>query len=112
MRKFISAVILVPVAVVLTVFAVANRELVTLSFDPFNSADPALSLRLPLFVLLIAAAVLGVVAGGLATWFRQRHWRKSARRSEAELRQMRRTVAAQPPGDGLSSGAAARRLRL
>lgn len=89
MRKFISALILIPFAVVLTVFAVANRQLVTLSFDPFNSAEPALSVRMPLFVLMIVVAVLGVVAGGLATWFRQRHWRKSARHSAAELAKLR-----------------------
>jgi uncharacterized integral membrane protein len=89
MRKFLSAVILIPFAIVLTVFAVANRQLVTLSFDPFNSTEPALSLRMPLFVLMIVAAVLGVVAGGLATWFRQRHWRRSARHSAAELAKLR-----------------------
>jgi uncharacterized integral membrane protein len=100
MRKFLSGLILVPLALILVVFAVANRQFVTLSFDPFNADDPVLSLRLPLFVLLIAAAVLGVVAGGVATWVRQRHWRRSARRSEAELRQMRRASAAQPPATG------------
>ena len=97
MRKFLSALILVPLGLILVVFAVANREFVTLSFDPFNAAAPALSVRLPLFVLLIAAAVLGVIAGGLATWVRQRHWRRSARRSEAELQQLRRAPAAPPP---------------
>jgi uncharacterized integral membrane protein len=97
MRKFLSALVLVPLALILVVFAVANRQIVTLSFDPFNAAEPALSTRLPLFVLLIVAAVLGVIAGGLATWVRQRHWRRSARRSEAELRQMRRSPAPQPP---------------
>ncbi len=97
MRKFLSALVLVPLALILVVFAVANRQVVTLSFDPFNAAEPALSIRLPLFVLLIAAAVLGVVAGGLATWVRQRHWRRSARRSEAELRQLRRAPAPPPP---------------
>ena len=89
MRKFISAVILVPFAVLLTVFAVANRQFVTLSFDPFNSIDPALSVRMPLFVLMIVVAVLGVVAGGLATWFRQRHWRRTARARAAELARLR-----------------------
>lgn len=101
MRKFLSGLVLVPLALMLVVFAVANREFVTLSFDPFNAADPALSVRLPLFVLLIAAAMLGVVAGGFATWVRQRHWRRSARRSEAELRHMRRSPATpQPPAQG------------
>jgi uncharacterized integral membrane protein len=100
MRKFLSALILVPLGLILVVFAVANREFVTLSFDPFNAAEPALSVRLPLFVLLTAAAVLGVIAGGLATWVRQRHWRRSARRSEAELRQLRRAGVQQPPAQG------------
>jgi hypothetical protein len=27
-----------------------------------------------------------VVAGGTATWFRQRHWRRAARQSEAEAK--------------------------
>jgi uncharacterized integral membrane protein len=89
MRKFLSAVILIPFAIVLTVFAVANRQFVTLSFDPFNSIDPALSLRMPLFVLMIVVAALGVIAGGLATWFRQRHWRRNARHSAAELAKLR-----------------------
>ena len=30
-----------PLAILFVVFAVANRHIVTLSFDPFNSSDPA-----------------------------------------------------------------------
>lgn len=100
MRKFLSGLVLVPLALILVVFAVANRHVVTLSLDPFNATEPVLSVRLPLFVLLIAAAVLGVIAGGVSTWVRQRHWRRSARRSEAELKQMRRAPAPQPPASG------------
>ncbi len=103
MRKFISGLVLIPLAIVLLVFAVANRQFVTLSLDPFNPSDPAVSVRLPLFALLIGVAVLGVIAGGLATWFRQLHWRLSARRSEAELSNLRRAPPAErkpvlPPG--------------
>jgi uncharacterized integral membrane protein len=36
MRKFLNAVVWIPLAVILVVFAVANRHLVTVSFDPFN----------------------------------------------------------------------------
>jgi uncharacterized integral membrane protein len=98
MRKFLSGLVLIPLAIILLVFAVANRQLVTLSLDPFNPSDPAISVRLPLFVLLIGVAVLGVIAGGLATWFRQRHWRRSARHSEAELAKLRRGLqTALPP---------------
>ena len=48
---------------------------------------------MPLFVVIIAVAIMGVVAGGSATWFRQRHWRRSARQHEAEARAARSELA-------------------
>ncbi|WP_298871839.1 LapA family protein [uncultured Bradyrhizobium sp.] len=86
MRKFLTALILIPLAVILVTFAVANRHDVTVSFDPFMANDPALSRTMPLFLLLILVAALGVVVGGCAVWFGQRHWRRSARRHEADAR--------------------------
>src|SRR5450631_3976696 len=82
MRKFLTAMVLIPLGLVFIVFAVANRHLVTVSFDPFNSTDPS-----------VAVAILGVVAGGCATWFRQRHWRRAARQHEADARQARTQLA-------------------
>jgi len=93
MRKFFTGLVLIPLGLIFVVFAVANRHAVTVSFDPFNSTDPSLGVRLPLFVVIIAVAILGVVAGGTATWFRQRHWRRAARRHEAEARQMQAQLA-------------------
>ena len=93
MRKFLTYLIVILVFVVLVAFAVPNRHFVTVSFDPFNSADPALSYDVRLFVLLIIAASLGVIAGGIATWWGQRHWRRSARRHEAEARAARTELA-------------------
>jgi uncharacterized integral membrane protein len=75
------------------VFAVANRHLVTVSLDPFNTSDPSVGFTLPLFVVIIAVAILGVAAGGLATWFRQRHWRRAARQHEADARAARAQLA-------------------
>jgi uncharacterized integral membrane protein len=86
MRKFLSALILIPLGLVFVVFAVANRHFVTVSFDPFNATDPALAVSLPLFVLIVAVAIVGVVAGGCATWFGQRRWRRAARWNEADAR--------------------------
>ncbi len=93
MRKFFNAAVLVPLGVIFVVFAVANRHEVTVSFDPFNSHDSALSLTLPLFVVIIAVAILGVVAGGCATWFGQRRWRRAARQHEADARETRNQLA-------------------
>ena len=93
MRKFLSTLVSVLLGLIFIVFAVANRHLVTVSFDPLNSSDPSVGLRLPLFVVIIAVAIAGVVAGGSATWFRQRHWRRAARQHEADARQARAQLA-------------------
>jgi uncharacterized integral membrane protein len=103
MRKFITALIVIPLALIFTIFAVANRHFVTVSFDPFNTVDPALAVSLPLFVLIIGMAMLGVVAGGLATWVGQHHWRRVARQHAADARGARAELAS------LRSAAAAAR---
>jgi uncharacterized integral membrane protein len=89
LRKIFNGLILLPLAIVFVIFAVANRHLVRLSFDPFNSTDPAVSLSMPLFVVIMLAAIAGVAAGGWATWFRQRRWRRAARHHEADAREAR-----------------------
>jgi uncharacterized integral membrane protein len=93
MRKFFTALVLIPLGLIFIIFAVANRHLVTVSFDPFNSTDPSVAVTLPLFVVIIAVAIAGVVAGGTATWLRQRHWRRAARQHEADARQARTQLA-------------------
>ncbi|MGQ0681179.1 LapA family protein [Bradyrhizobium sp.] len=93
MRKFLTALVVIPLGVFFVIFAVANRHLVTVSFDPFNSVTPTVAVTLPLFVVIIAFTMLGVLAGGMATWFRQGRWRRSARQHEAEARQMRAQLA-------------------
>ena len=93
MRKFLSTLVLVLLGLIFIVFAVANRHLVTVSFDPFNSSNPSLGVTLPLFVVIIAVAIVGVLAGGSATWFRQRRWRRAARQFEADARQARAQLA-------------------
>ncbi len=93
MRKFLTYLIVIPLALVLIAFGVANRHFVTVSFDPFNSADPGLAMSVPLFALIIAAAIVGVIAGGWATWFGQRHWRRAARRHQADARSARSDLA-------------------
>src|SRR4051794_41859109 len=89
MRKFVAIAVLVPLAIVIVMFAVANREIITVSFDPFDSAHPALALKMPLFVLIFVLVAVGVVVGGIAAWLRQHKWRTRARRAEAEARDLR-----------------------
>jgi uncharacterized integral membrane protein len=84
-RKIIAAVILVPLAVIIIAFAVANRQIVTVSLDPFSAEHPAASLILPLFALVIVLLIIGVLIGGIAAWLRQSKWRRTARRLEREI---------------------------
>ena len=93
MRKFLSALVVVPLGIFFVIFAVANRHLVTVSFDPFNSVTPTVAITLPLFVVIIAVAMLGVLAGGMTTWFRQGRFRRAARQNEAEAREARAQLA-------------------
>jgi len=91
-RKVISALILVPLAIVFVVFAVANRQTVVVSFDPFDQAHPMLAVGMPLFALILLLTVGGVVVGGVAAWMGQGKWRWRARHFEAEARTLRREI--------------------
>ena len=93
MRKFFTALIVIPLGVVFIAFAVANRHMVTVSFDPFNSANPSIGFTMPLFAAIIVVAIFGVIAGGVATWFGQHHWRRAARQHAADARQVRMELA-------------------
>jgi uncharacterized integral membrane protein len=89
LRKFVAALILVPLAVILIAFAVANRQAVTLSFDPFNASGSAAAVTLPLFVIVLVALVAGVIVGGLAVRLGHGRWRRLARRFEREATDLR-----------------------
>ena len=94
LRKVLTIVIVVPLAVLIVAFAVANRQAVTVSFDPLSSADPAYAAKLPLFVLIFALVILGVIIGGIASWLRQASWRRTARALDAEVRTLHQELEA------------------
>lgn len=85
-HKIITAIIVVPLAVIIIGFAVANRQTVTVSFDPFSAAAPAYAATLPLFALIFILVILGVIVGGAAAWLRQTKWRRLARRLDDDVR--------------------------
>ena len=101
MIRFIRTVAVAVVAIVLVCFAFANRQIVTVSFDPFSSLDEAsLAIPAPLFAVVIASAMLGVIAGAAATWVSQGRHRRAARRQRAEASKWRaeaETLRAQQP---------------
>jgi hypothetical protein len=84
-RRLLQAIVLVPLAGALVGWAVANRQSVVVSFDPFDSADPAYAITVPVYLLGFAILIVGVVLGGIATWLRQRKWRRARARLAAEI---------------------------
>lgn len=103
MRSFAKFLILAPLTVLVAVLALANRTPVTLSLDPFRPESPALSLSLPLFVVIFVTLMLGVLLGGVATWLNQGKWRRAARRRRYELTKLQEEAARRPPEIATSS---------
>lgn len=78
-RRILSLLIGFPLGIILVAIAVSNRQPVDLILDPFRPDTPALSIELPFYIYLLAALVVGVVLGGIATWMSQSRWRQTAR---------------------------------
>jgi uncharacterized integral membrane protein len=104
MVRFVRFAILALCAIILLGFAFANRDLVTVSFDPFASSDnAAFSFPAPLFAVVIVAAMLGVLAGATATWLSQGRHRKASRLSRREADKWRAQAQAKSAHAALTS---------
>ena len=89
MIRFLKALILLPVAILVVLLAVANRAPVTLSLDPFSQDAPEFSTQLPLFAVIFAAVMVGVLIGGTAAWLAQGRHRRERRRFRREASTLR-----------------------
>jgi Lipopolysaccharide assembly protein A domain len=89
MTRFFIAILMLVVAALLVAFAIANRNLVTVSFDPFDRGTPAYVVTLPLYILAFVILILGVALGGIVGWFTQGKRRRYRRRLESELMRVR-----------------------
>jgi uncharacterized integral membrane protein len=92
LRRIVTALILVPLTIVAISLAVANRQSVIVSFDPFDPAHPAVTRALPLYLLMLILVIGGVLVGGSAAWLRQGKWRRAARLADAQTRELRAEV--------------------
>ena len=89
LRRIVTVLILVPLALAIVMFAVANRAPVLIGFDPLGTQPPMFAFVAPLFLALLAALIAGVIVGGAAAWSRQSKWRRRARRLSADLKAAR-----------------------
>src|SRR5262249_26813832 len=91
-RRIVTALILLPLAIVVISFAVANRQSVVVSFDPFDQAHPAFTRALPLYLLMLMLLIGGVLGGGVAAGLRQGKWPRPGRHADAQARELRAEV--------------------
>jgi uncharacterized integral membrane protein len=99
---------MIPAAAVLVGLAIANRQPVTVSFNPFDSSDPDLAVAVPLYVAGFAVLIAGVLLGGFAAWLKQGKHRRKGSRLAAEVATIRTELAhlkgqmARPEGRSLA----------
>lgn len=79
--RYLSWIITLPLALIAVLFAVSNRELVTLSLWPLPFTMDA-----PLYLASLVALVVGFLGGGTIAWYAQRHVRKKARHSASRIK--------------------------
>ncbi|MBF9233197.1 lipopolysaccharide assembly protein LapA domain-containing protein [Microvirga alba] len=89
MIRFLKALVLLPVAILIVLLAVANRGVVTLSLDPFSQDAPEFAVQVPLFAVIFAAVAIGVLIGGTATWIAQGKHRRARRQFKREVSRLR-----------------------
>ncbi len=95
MRRLLLWIVLLPLALAIVLFAVANRGAVTVSLDPFSQESPAFAATLPLFVVIFSALVLGVLLGGIAVSIGKLRWRLAAHRAEREAARLKEAAEAE-----------------
>ena len=82
-RRFLAWVLIPPVAVLLALFAIANRDDVVISVDPLP-----FTFTLPLYLLVFGAVALGLIAGYLVMWVSGYRTRRDFRRARRRLAQV------------------------
>jgi len=88
-RQFILGVI----AVLLLLIAVANRQTVTIKLEPFGLGAPfPQPVDLPLFIVIFASALGGLLAGFLIEWIRERKHRRVIFEQERATNDLRKEV--------------------
>ncbi len=96
--RYIRYAFLAALAIVLVTVALANRGAVTLNSLPEGlAAIPgmgwlAVSIQLPLFIVIFGGIVFGLLIGFVWEWFREHKHRAEAARKKAEVKKLEREL--------------------
>jgi uncharacterized integral membrane protein len=86
--KYINWIIVIALAIALGAFAIHNHQPVTLDLWPLPLAE----VKVAAFVLVLAAAFVGFILGGLCAWIGGAAARRAAREKARALETERRKV--------------------
>lgn len=115
-KRLIGWLVFVPLCAILIVFALANRHFVAVNFDPLTQDVPLIpALNLPLFAVIFASLLVGVLLGGMATWASQGKHRREKRALKKETGQLKKeldVIKAKPKQTALGASAADDLLEL
>jgi hypothetical protein len=75
----------IPIAVAGIGFAVANRQWVTISFDPINRVHPFATVDMPLWALFFCGVFIGIFAGWYVAWRGNAKYRRATREARIEM---------------------------
>jgi len=95
MKKILRWLIWVPLAIIIAIFLIANRQLVSISLDPISIDNPAISTpALPLWLWLSLALLTGFFVGAMGMWNSGRPKRVRAKEESRELKTLKREISA------------------
>jgi hypothetical protein len=89
----LGALAFVALALLAGWLAIANREAVMFSFDALAPGNPASSLKIPLFAVLLLGAMAGLIAGSLYMLWGQRALHRQIRQERARADRLQRLLA-------------------
>jgi uncharacterized integral membrane protein len=91
--KLLWWVVLALIALVLILFAISNRETVSVALWPLPDL-----VDLPLYLVLLATLLLGFIVGELTAWVGGWRWRREARRGRQRIAMLERELDAAQAG--------------
>ncbi|WP_332065243.1 LapA family protein [Bartonella sp. CB189] len=91
-KRILLAIILVPLAILLIAFIMANRQMVILTINPFRINSENFTYQAPLFIWLFVFFSLGVLLSGIISWFTCMKCKKALKESKAELEKLKKSI--------------------
>ena len=92
LNRFFGALVFWPLTIIVAAIAIANRKPVLLSFDPFNVSAPAVAFYVPLYAVVLGAALVGLMFGGWSSYLAQAPSRRTARATEQKVKSLEREI--------------------